>query len=145
MGVAEALIVVGVALNVVFWLFILGAYALDRVSMEFRRVAKWAILVALMPALGVLGLYLERTDGYGVFFAVMVVALMVLGLVLLARDRHVMRTGEVVKWAILIVSLPGLGVLGYFFWRLENAVQRGTPSRRDRSAPFLRKPTLRDR
>ena len=139
---AEALIIVGVAVNVVFWIVMMLARG---PSMETRRVVKWGILLALLPGLGVLGLFLYRSDSYGLFFVVILVALAVLGLVLLARDRHSMETGQVVKWAILLVLLPGLGVLGYFFWRLENAIQRGTPGRQDESASFLRSPGFKDK
>jgi hypothetical protein len=82
---AEALIIVGVAVNVVFWILMVFARG---PSMETRQVVKWAILLAL---------------------------------------------------------LPGLGVLGYFFWRLENAIQRGTPGRQDESASFLRSPGFKDK
>lgn len=71
----------------------------------------------------------------------MLVALAVLGLILLARDRHWMETRQVVKWPILLVLLPGLGTLGYFTWRLENAAQHGPAVGR----AALRKPTLGDR
>ena len=138
---ADALITLGVAVNVVFWIVILVILARDRHSMETRQVVKWAILLLLLPGLGVLGLFLERSDSYGLFFVVMLGALVVLGLVLLARDRHSMETRQVVKWAILLVFLPGLGVLGYFFWRLENAAQHGPAVGR----AVLRKSTLRDR
>ena len=141
---AEALIILGVALNVVFWLVILAVYLRGGVWVG-RVVVKWAILFALLPALGWLGLYLERTESYGAFFLVMLVATVVLGLVLLARDRHSMETRQVVKWALLIVLLPALGLLGYLTWRFENEVQRGGPGRRGEAAPFLRKPTFRDR
>ncbi len=142
---AEALIIIGVAVNAAFWIVILVNVARGSHAMETRTLIKWAILLLLMPGLGLLGLLLERSDSYGLFLVVLLVALAILGLVILARDRHTMSTRQVVKWAILIVVLPGLGVLGFFFWRLENAVQRGTPGRRDRAAPFLRKPTSRDR
>ncbi len=142
---AEALIILGVALNVVFWVVTLVFLARDRRSVELRKVVKWGFLLALVPGLGVLGLSLERSESYEVFFLVMLVALMVLGLVLVVRDRHSMRTRDFVKWAILVVLLPGFGALGYFFWRLENVVQRGTPHRRDRPAPFLRSPFSRSR
>ena len=142
---AEALITLGIVFNVLFWIVILIMLARNRHSLEIRRVLKWATLLALLPGLGVLGLYLERSDSYGLFFVVMLVALAILGLALLARDRHSMETRQVVKWATLLVLLPGLGVLGYFFWRLENGGHSGTPKRRDRAAPFLRNPNPRDR
>jgi hypothetical protein len=62
----------------------------------------------------------------------------VLALVHLARRRGSMEQRDVVKWALLIVLLPFIGVVGYVFWRLDNAVRRGTPDRRDEAAPFLR-------
>ena len=142
---AEALIIIGIAINAAFWVVILANVARGRHSMETRTLIKWASILLLMPGLGWLGLLLERSDSYGLFLIVLLVALTILGLVILARERHSMQTRQVVKWAILIVVLPGLGVIGFFFWRLENAVHRGTPGRRDRAAPFLRGPTPRDR
>lgn len=138
---AEALLLIGVALNVVFWILILVNFARDRRSMELRRVVKWAILFALVPGLGLLGNYLERTERYEMFFIVTLIALVPLGLVLLARDRHSMETSQVVTWAILMVILPGLGVLGYLFRRIENAAQHSPPIGR----AVLRKSTPRDR
>ncbi len=138
---AEALLLIGIALNVVFWTFIVVNRARDRYSMELRQVVKWAILVALLPGLALLGLYLERTEGYDMFFVVTLIALVLLGLVLLARDRHAMETSQVVKWAILMVILPGLGVLGYLFRRLENATQHSPGI----GQAVLRKPPPRDR
>jgi hypothetical protein len=73
------------------------------------------------------------------------VVLVVLGLINLARNRHEMQTRLVVKWATLLVLLPVVGMIGYWFFRLENAIQRGTPGRRDEAASFLRSPRLRDR
>ena len=138
---AEALLLLGIALNVVFWIVILVNLARDRHSMELRQIVKWAILLALLPGLGLLGNYLERTARYEMFFFVTLIALMLLGLVLLARDRHSMETSQVVKWAILMVILPGLGVLGYLFRRIENATRHSPALGR----AVLRKPTPRDR
>ena len=56
----------------------------------------------------------------------------------LRRRRDSMEKREVVKWTLLIVLLPFVGPLGYFFSLLDKAVQRGTPGRRDETAPFLR-------
>ena len=56
----------------------------------------------------------------------------------LIHNRESMEKREVVKWSLLILLLPFVGVLGYGFSRLEKATQRGTPGRRDESAPFLR-------
>ena len=138
---AEALIVLGVAVNVMFWVLILVNFARDRHSMELRQVVKWAILLALLPGLGLLGLYLERTESYQMFFVVTLIALVPLGLVLLARDRHSMQTSQVVKWAILMVILPGLGVLGYLFRRIENSAQHSPAI----GSAVLRKSTPKDR
>ena len=138
---AEALLLIGIALNVVFWILILVNLARDRRSMELRQVVKWAVLLALLPGLGLLGLYLERTDRYEMFFVVALIALVLLGLVLLARDRHAMETSQIVKWAIVMVILPGFGVLGYLFRRLENATQHSPGI----GQAVLRKSTPRDR
>ena len=138
---AEALILLGVAVNVVFWILILVNLARNRHSMELRQVVKWAILLALLPGLGLLGNYLERTERYGTFFVVTLIALVLLGLVLLARERHSMKTSQVVKWAILMVILPGLGALGYLFRRIENTAQHSPAI----GHAVLRKTTPRDR
>ncbi len=47
------------------------------------------------------------------------VVLVVLGLINLARNRHEMQTRLVVKWATLLVFLPVVGMIGYWFFRLE--------------------------
>jgi hypothetical protein len=138
---AEALLLIGVALNVVFWILILVNLARNRHSMELRQVLKWAILLALLPGLGLLGNYLERTERYELFFVVALIGLVLLGLVLLARDRHSMETSQVVKWAILMVIVPAFGVLGYLFRRVENSA-RDSPVI---GHAVLRKPTPRDR
>jgi 4-amino-4-deoxy-L-arabinose transferase-like glycosyltransferase len=142
---AEALLFMGIILNVVFWVVVLVILARDRHSVELRQILKWAFLLALLPGLGLLGIYLERSESYGMFFVVILIALVFLGLFVLARDRHSMKTRQVVKWAILVVILPGLGTLGYFFWRFENSERHGTSDRRGEAAPFLRKPTSRER
>jgi hypothetical protein len=61
-------------------------------------------------------------------------------LVHLYRRRDSMEKREVVKWSLLIVLVPFVGVLAYFFSLLDKAVQRGTPGRRDEAAPFLQRP-----
>lgn len=72
------------------------------------------------------------------------IALQVLGLSHLARNRDSMESRLVVKWALLLALLPVAGVIGYPFFLLENGIQRGTPGRRDESASFLRSPGFKD-
>ena len=78
------------------------------------------------------------------FWIVIDILLVVGGLIDLARNRHSMETRLVVKWALLLVLVPVAGMIGYWFFRLEDAVQRGTPGRRDESASFLRSPGFKD-
>ena len=42
-------------------------------------------------------------------------------------------------------SFPVAGMIGYWFFRLENSIQRGPPGRRDESASFLRSPGFKDK
>jgi hypothetical protein len=56
-----------------------------------------------------------------------------------------METRLVVKWALLLVFLPVIGLVGYIFFVLEKAVQRGTPGRRDEAASFLQSPRIKDK
>ncbi|MDJ0962186.1 MAG: hypothetical protein QNJ88_16150 [Acidimicrobiia bacterium] len=63
--------------------------------------------------------------------------LQALGVIYFMRNRNTLRTREVVKWVLLLLFVPIVGVIGYLFFLLENAVKRGTPGRRDRAAPFL--------
>jgi hypothetical protein len=71
--------------------------------------------------------------------------LVVVCLIHLARRRHSMETRLVVKWALLLVFLPVIGLIGYIFFVLEKAVQRGTPGRRDEAASFLQSPRIKDK
>ena len=72
------------------------------------------------------------------------VALQVLGLWHLARSRHSLQNRTVVKWAFLLVFVPVIGVIGYMFFLLDKAIQRGTPGRRDEAASFLSDPRFKD-
>lgn len=69
---------------------------------------------------------------------VLLVIFHVAAFVHLRRRRDSMEKRQVVKWTLLIVLVPFVGPLGYFFGLLDKAVQRGTPGRRDEAAPFLR-------
>ena len=72
------------------------------------------------------------------------VALQIFGLVHIARNRESMETRLIVKWVLLVLFLPIAGPLGYIFFLLDKAVQRGTPGRQDESASFLRSPSFKD-
>jgi drug/metabolite transporter (DMT)-like permease len=111
---------------------------------------RWLTVLAIVLALAVVGVadvvgadWVTKGFWLG-FWIVIDVVLVVLGLINLARNRHSMETRLVVKWALLLVLVPVAGVIGYWFFRLENAVQRGTPDRRDEAASFLRSPHLKD-
>ncbi|MDJ0664689.1 MAG: hypothetical protein QNJ75_09025 [Acidimicrobiia bacterium] len=68
------------------------------------------------------------------------VLLQAVALVLIFRRRHRMSTRLIVKWSLLVLLLPFAGILGFYFYLLENAIQRGVPGRQDESASFLRSP-----
>jgi len=84
-------------------------------------------------------------DPWLMSWVVIHVVLQVLCLIHLARKRHLLETRVVVKWALLLVLVPVVGVIGYLFFLLEKGVQRGTPGRRDETASFLRNPRIKDR
>lgn len=79
-----------------------------------------------------------------VFWLIVHVAMQVFGLVHIARNRKSMETRLVVKWVLLILLLPIAGPVGYIFFLIEKAIQRGTPGRRDEAAGFLRSPSFKD-
>ncbi len=68
------------------------------------------------------------------------VVLQVVGLILIARRRQNMSTRLIVKWSLLILLVPIAGVLGFYFYLLESAIQRGVPGRQEETASFLRSP-----
>lgn len=68
------------------------------------------------------------------------VLLQVVALVLIARRRHTMSTRLIVKWSLLVLFVPVAGILGYFFYLIEGAIQRGVPGRQEETASFLRTP-----
>ena len=78
------------------------------------------------------------------FWIIAHVALQVLGLWHIARNRHSMQARTVVKWVLLLILVPVIGVIGYMFFLLDKAVQRGTPGRRDEAASFLSDPRFKD-
>lgn len=53
--------------------------------------------------------------------SVLLLVLMALGLVDLVRNRHKMKTWEVVVWAVAIVLLPVIGLVSYLFWRIARS------------------------
>ena len=66
--------------------------------------------------------------------------LQVVALVLIIRRRHSMSSRLVAKWSLLVLFVPFAGVLGFYFYLLEGAVQRGVPGRQEETASFLRTP-----
>jgi len=68
------------------------------------------------------------------------VLLQVVALLLIARRRHSMSTRLIVKWSLLVLFVPFAGVLGFYFYLLEGAIQRGVPGRQEETASFLRTP-----
>lgn len=78
---------------------------------------------------------------------VVLLVLVVFGLVHLSRHSEGMSTGQKVGWAALIVLLPFIGLVGYFFWQLEHsdAMQPAMSRRQDQPAPFLDDPGFHDK
>lgn len=66
--------------------------------------------------------------------------LQVVALSLIVRRRHIMSTRLIAKWSLLVVFIPFAGVLGFYFYLLEGAIQRGVPGRQEETASFLRTP-----
>ncbi len=112
-----------------------------------RRIIALAIVLALavVGLADVVGAQWVSKGFWLAFWIGIDIVLVVVGLIDLARNRHSMETRLVVKWAVLLVLVPVAGMIGYWFFRLENVVQRGTPDRRDESASFLRSPGFKDR
>lgn len=79
------------------------------------------------------------------FWLIVHIGLQVFGLVHIARNRGSMENRLVVKWVLLILLVPIAGAIGYLFFLLDKAIQRGTPGRRDEAASFLRSPRGKDR
>ena len=73
------------------------------------------------------------------FWVVVHVLLQVIALADLVRKRNVTKRSLTVKWIILVVVIPVLGFLGYYFHLMEQAVQRNTSGRgyQEDVAPFL--------
>lgn len=80
------------------------------------------------------------------FWVVAHVLLQVIALVNIARNRRVMGTRLVVKWTLLVILVPVLGFLGYYFHLMEEAIHRNTTARnyQEDVAPFLRSFKLSD-
>lgn len=111
------------------------------------RIAVLAIAVALAVfgvADGMGAEWVTKGAWLALWIAIDIV-MVVFGLINLAQNRHSMETRLVVKWAVLLVLVPVAGVVGYWFFRLENSIQRGPPGRRDESASFLRSPGFKDK
>jgi hypothetical protein len=71
---------------------------------------------------------------------VLIVVFHVAAFIHLRRRRDSMTKREVRKWTLMILFVPFIGPLGYFFGFLEKSFQRGTPGQRDSVAPFLQRP-----
>ena len=80
------------------------------------------------------------------FWVVAHVVLQVIALAHIARNHHTMGTGLIAKWTLLVLFLPVLGFLGYYFHLMEEAIQRNTTGRsyQEDVAPFLRSFKLSD-
>ena len=65
------------------------------------------------------------------------VVLWILGLVDLFRNRHTMKTWQVVVWALLIILLPAVGLIAYLFWRItrSEAMQDALSVPREQTPP----------
>ena len=78
------------------------------------------------------------------FWIVVHLLLQVIALASIARKRHVMQTRLIVKWTLLVVLVPVIGFLGYYFHLMEETMHRNTMrrGRQDNVAPFLHSPFL---
>jgi hypothetical protein len=75
------------------------------------------------------------------------VVLVIIGLVHLSRHSEGMTSGQKVGWAVLIVLLPFIGLIGYLFWQLEHSDAMAPAmdkTRQRESAPFMRDPGFHD-
>jgi len=67
--------------------------------------------------------------------SLLLLVLMILGLVDLARYREKMETWQAVVWAVLIVLVPVIGLVGYLFWRIARSdAMQDSIDYRDRKA-----------
>jgi hypothetical protein len=85
----------------------------------------------------------NQTSAWLAFWIGTHVLMQVVGLSLIARRRRTMTNRLIVKWSLLILLVPIAGVLGYYFYLLEGAIQRGVPGRQEEPASFLRSPGRR--
>jgi hypothetical protein len=90
----------------------------------------------------VIASYNEDVSAYVAFWVVFHVLLQVIAIISIARHRHIMEARLVVKWTLLVVFLPVVGLLGYCFHRMEEALNRNRTGRgrQDNVAPFLHSP-----
>ncbi len=74
------------------------------------------------------------------FWAVAHVLLQLIALANILRKRNVPKRGVTVKWTLLVLLLPVLGFLGYYFHLMKEAIHRNTSGRsyQEDVAPFLR-------
>ena len=80
------------------------------------------------------------------FWVVAHVFLQVIALVNIARKRNVTERRLNVKWTILVLLIPVIGFLGYYFHLMEEAIERRTTGRsyQEDVAPFLQSFKLTD-
>lgn len=80
------------------------------------------------------------------FWVVAHVVFQVIALANIARKRNVTNRRLTVKWTLLVLFLPVLGFLGYYFHLMEEAIHRFTSGRgyQEDVAPFLRSFKLSD-
>jgi len=78
------------------------------------------------------------------FWVVAHVFLQAIALANIARKRSVTRTRLTAKWTLLVLFLPVLGFLGYYFHLMEEGIERFTSGRsyQEDVAPFLRSSKL---
>lgn len=74
--------------------------------------------------------------------SVLLIAIWVVGLVDLFRQRHKMETWQLVVWAALIILLPLIGLVAYLFWRISRseAMDDAMSVERDEGGPGRRPP-----
>ncbi|MEA2023879.1 MAG: PLD nuclease N-terminal domain-containing protein [Actinomycetota bacterium] len=74
--------------------------------------------------------------------SVLLIALWVVGLVDLFRQRQKMETWQLVVWAALIILVPLIGLVTYLFWRISRseAMDDALSVQRNDSDPGSRPP-----
>jgi hypothetical protein len=94
----------------------------------------------------VIAAYNGDVSAWLTFWVVAHALLQAIALVNIARKRHITGTRLVVKWTLLVLLIPVLGFLGYYFHLMEEAIERRTTGRgyQEDVAPFLQSFRLAD-